>query len=304
MYSYYSSRSMGISRSKGIERYIEAQEKEFEIAHREISKGKKESHWIWYIYPQIKGLGMSYMDREYSIKSIEESVEYVKNNILKRRLLEMTQLLLNIEHNDIKEVMWYPDDLKLRSCMTLFYAITGQTIFEKVIDKFYKGEKDLKTIEILIKMFEEEKSKLEQKYCKEFEKRLNKMAKEEKEKFEKRLKLEKEKKLKEMKEKEEKLKKLKEKKEEENKKNKELIEKKEIIIDNQEKLKTGNEIKNRIDNKQLCNGERMDLDENNISNKNITKIDGDIINKEDIVRDKGEKANVDKEPKDRIIIQK
>ena len=121
MYNYYYQRSdMGTNgycraekKAKGIERFIEAQSKEYKIAHEEISEGKKQSHWIWYIYPQITGLGMSYMDREYSIKSIKETLEYINNELLFKRLHEMTKLLLEIEHNDIKEVMWYPDDLKL-----------------------------------------------------------------------------------------------------------------------------------------------------------------------------------------------
>ena len=171
--------------SRGINRFLEAQKREYATAHQEISEGKKRSHWIWYIYPQIKGLGMSYMDSEYSIKSIQETIEYIGNQILYVRLVEMTNLLLDIKHNDIKEVMWYPDDLKLRSCMTLFYAFTGNKIFEKVIDKFYNGEKDLKTIMILKGMLEKEKNKISDKNSKILEKNLNAIEKEEKIKLEK-----------------------------------------------------------------------------------------------------------------------
>ena len=167
---------MGTSGSKGLERFIEAQEKEYEIAYKEISNGKKQSHWIWYIYPQIQGLGMSFMDKEYSIKSIKEARDYTKNEKLYNNLIEMTELLLKIEHNNIKEVMWYPDDLKLRSCMTLFFAITGNEIFEKVIDKFYEGEKDLRTINILNKMFIVEENKLNKKFSEDFKKRIDKLC--------------------------------------------------------------------------------------------------------------------------------
>ena len=142
------------SSSRGLNRFLEAQKREYETAYQEISEGKKRSHWIWYIYPQIKGLGMSYMDSEYSIKSIQETIEYINNKVLFERLKEMTNLLIKIPHNDIKEVMWYPDDLKLRSCMTLFYVCTGKHIFQNVIDKFYQGERDLKTILILKGMLE------------------------------------------------------------------------------------------------------------------------------------------------------
>ena len=175
---YYSrSEDMG---TKGLERFLKAQSEDYETAYEEMSKGKKRSHWIWYVYPQIKGLGMSYMDQEYSIKSIQEALDYINNETLFKRLKEITKLLLKIEHNNIKEVMWYPDDLKLRSCMTLFFAITGNEIFEKVIDKFYEGEKDLRTINILNKMFIDEKKTLNKKFCEQFEKRINKIEKEEK----------------------------------------------------------------------------------------------------------------------------
>ena len=261
-------------KTKGIERFIEAQSKEYKIAHEEISEGKKRSHWIWYIYPQITGLGMSYMDREYSIKSIKETIEYINNELLFKRLYEMTKLLLKIEHNDIKEVMWYPDDLKLRSCMTLFFAVSGEKIFEKVIDKFYEGEKDLKTIEILNKMLNSEKQKLDKKFCIDFEKRIDKIEKEEKIKLEKekKLKLEKEKEneMKLKKEKENELKKLKEKDEINKNKNSGIKEdkkevskdkdkqikeddkkeiKKDQIPKNSEQLNKNNELKNKKDNK-------------------------------------------------------
>ena len=291
-------------KTKGIERFIEAQSKEYKIAHEEISEGKKRSHWIWYIYPQITGLGMSYMDREYSIKSIKETIEYINNELLFKRLYEMTKLLLKIEHNDIKEVMWYPDDLKLRSCMTLFFAVSGEKIFEKVIDKFYEGEKDLKTIEILNKMLNNEKQKLDKKFCNDFEKRIDKIENEEKLKLEKKIKLEKEKKLKlekekekEMKlkkEKENELKKLKEKDEINKNKNSGIKEdkkevskdkdkqikevdkkeiKKEQIPKNSEQLNKNNELKNKTNNKELRKEEPMDLDEQSIQNKNNIKKD-------------------------------
>ena len=157
------------SSSRGLNRFLEAQKREYETAYQEISEGKKRSHWIWYIYPQIKGLGMSYMDSEYSIKSIQETIEYINNKILFNRLKEMTNLLIKIPHNDIKEVMWYPDDLKLRSCMTLFYVCTGKHIFQNVIDKFYQGERDLKTILILKGMLEKEKNKISEEHFKSLE---------------------------------------------------------------------------------------------------------------------------------------
>ena len=290
MYSYYYRRSdMGTNgysccekKKKGIQRFIEAQSKEYKIAHQEIFEGKKKSHWIWYIYPQITGLGMSFMDREYSIKSIEEAFEYINDDLLKKRLYEMTKLLLNIKHNDIKEVMWYPDDLKLRSCMTLFLAVSGDKIFEKVIDKFYEGEKDLKTINILNKMYVKEKENLDKKFCIDFEKRIKKIEKEEKIKLENKIKLEKEEEMKLKKEKEQKLKieeeiKLKKIKESELKK---LKEKETLNRTTNEKLNNLAESKNKIDNKApLYNQDDMDIDENSISSRNIKKTNEEFKNK-------------------------
>ena len=168
------------SSSRGLNRFLEAQKREYETAYQEISEGKKRSHWIWYIYPQIKGLGMSYMDSEYSIKSIQETIEYINNKVLFERLKEMTNLLIKIPHNDIKEVMWYPDDLKLRSCMTLFYVCTGKHIFQNVIDKFYQGERDLKTILILKGMLEKEKNKISEEHFKSLENNIIYLEREEK----------------------------------------------------------------------------------------------------------------------------
>ena len=143
---YYSrSEDMG---TKGLERFLKAQSEDYETAYEEMSKGKKRSHWIWYVYPQIKGLGMSYMDQEYSIKSIQEALDYINNETLFKRLKEITKLLLKIEHNNIKEVMWYPDDLKLKSSMTLFYTYTKNPLFKQVLDKYYQGEMDNHTLRI------------------------------------------------------------------------------------------------------------------------------------------------------------
>ena len=205
------------SSSRGLNRFLEAQKREYETAYQEISEGKKRSHWIWYIYPQIKGLGMSYMDSEYSIKSIQETIEYINNKVLFERLKEMTNLLIKIPHNDIKEVMWYPDDLKLRSCMTLFYVCTGNDIFQNVIDKFYQGERDLKTILILKGMLEKEKNKISEENFKFLENNIIYLEREEEAKIKK--KKEEEAKIKKEKEEEAKIKKEKEKEKEKEKKN-------------------------------------------------------------------------------------
>ena len=272
------------SSSRGLNRFLEAQKREYETAYQEISEGKKRSHWIWYIYPQIKGLGMSYMDSEYSIKSIQETIEYINNKVLFERLKEMTNLLIKIPHNDIKEVMWYPDDLKLRSCMTLFYVCTGNNIFQNVIDKFYQGERDLKTILILKGMLEKEKNKISEEHFKYLKNNIIYLEREEEAKIKK--KKEEEAKIKKEKEEEAKIKKKKEEeakikkeKEEEAKIKKEKEKEKEKENEKKNKHKTnninnnldGNGHQSRIDNYFLCSREPQNLSNNmeHINNNNI-----------------------------------
>ena len=302
---YYGSYS-----NKGIKRFLEAQKKEYEIARKEIAQGKKESHWIWYIYPQIKGLGMSYMDQIYSIKSIQEGLEYKNDEILFKRLLEMTKLLLEIKHNNIKEVMWYPDDLKLRSCMTLFSLISDEKIFDKVIDKFYEGEKDLKTISILKDMLVKEEKNLESKFCQKFEKKINKIEKEELLKLKKK---EEEEKIKKEKEREIALKKLKEKNESNNKKdgnstinnkineinNKKIIKNKDNNKINEINKNNIVEPVNKIDNSTLCKEVPMDLDEKSVPEKNKV-INVIIYKKKKIENNKADSQIENKEPKDKV----
>ena len=269
------------SSSRGLNRFLEAQKREYETAYQEISEGKKRSHWIWYIYPQIKGLGMSYMDSEYSIKSIQETIEYINNKVLFERLKEMTNLLIKIPHNDIKEVMWYPDDLKLRSCMTLFYVCTGKHIFQNVIDKFYQGERDLKTILILKGMLEKEKNKISEENFKFLENNIIYLEREEEAKIKK--KKEEEAKIKKEKEEEAKIKKEKEKeKEKENEKKNdrdtsvtnnnitEIKKNKKDIKQNYEK-----EIKRKEgeDQKEIKNGE-INNDNNHKTNNINNNLDG------------------------------
>ena len=257
------------SSSRGLNRFLEAQKREYETAHQEISEGKKRSHCIWYIYPQIKGLGMSYMDSEYSIKSIQETIEYINNKVLFERLKEMTNLLIKIPHNDIKEVMWYPDDLKLRSCMTLFYVCTGKHIFQNVIDKFYQGERDLKTILILKGMLEKEKNKISEEHFKSLKNNIIYLEREEKLKSEK--KKEEEAKIKKEKEEEAKIKKEKEKeKEKENEKKNDRDTS--VTNNNITEIKI-NKRKEGEDQKEIKNGE-INNDNNHKTNNINNNLDG------------------------------
>ncbi len=133
-----------------LERFIKAQKQDYERALEEIKNGQKLTHWIWYIFPQIKGLGYSEISNYYGIDDLEEAKAYLQNEYLRNNLLEITEALLNLDSNNPTEILGYPDDLKVKSCMTLFnYVDQRILIFKKVIDKYYNGEFDNKTITLI-----------------------------------------------------------------------------------------------------------------------------------------------------------
>ena len=133
-----------------LERFISAQEHSYKIALSEIKNGKKLSHWIWYIFPQLKGLGRSYKSEYYGIENEDEAKIYLSHPILGARLLEITEALLNLKDNDPLKVMGSPDDMKLKSCMTLFANISEEgSIFQRVLEKYFGGKQDKKTLNIL-----------------------------------------------------------------------------------------------------------------------------------------------------------
>lgn len=133
-----------------LDRFIIAQKEDYDKALKEIQNGKKLTHWSWYIFPQLKGLGSSSMAEYYGIEDLTEAMLYLNNEYLKNNLIQISQALLNLNTNNPTEVLGYPDDLKVKSCMTLFYCANPQiTIFEEVIKKFYNGEFDDTTILLL-----------------------------------------------------------------------------------------------------------------------------------------------------------
>ncbi len=133
-----------------LSRFIEAQKFAYPTALNEIKSGKKRSHWMWFIFPQIAGLGRSVMSEKYAIKNIEEALEYLENEILGARLREITGILLLLKTNDAREVFGSPDNLKLRSCMTLFAQLDETNgIFQKVLDKYFFGTQDKRTISLI-----------------------------------------------------------------------------------------------------------------------------------------------------------
>lgn len=128
-------------------RFLKAQEDDYATALAEIKAGHKRSHWIWYIFPQVKGLGMSAMSDFYGLDGIGEAKAYLDNDILRKRLLEISKALLSLQANDATEVMGYPDDMKLHSSMTIFHlAAPDEPVFRAVLDKFFAGKLDKNTL--------------------------------------------------------------------------------------------------------------------------------------------------------------
>jgi len=134
-----------------LNRFIVAQEKDFEIAFHEIKSGQKKSHWMWYIFPQFHGLGFSETSKFYAIQNLDEANEYLDHPILGSRLREISNELLCLNENDAYKIFGSPDDSKLKSCMTLFSAIdkTENNIFHRVIEKYFNGELDDATIKLM-----------------------------------------------------------------------------------------------------------------------------------------------------------
>ena len=133
-----------------LDRFIKEQQRDYATAYAELSQGRKRSHWSWWIIPQIVGLGMTTTSYTYSIKSLDEAVAFLDHPYLGKNIREIANVLLGLETDDATMVMGYPDDLKLRSCMTLFAeAAPNEEIFQKVLDKFLDGKKDERTLEIL-----------------------------------------------------------------------------------------------------------------------------------------------------------
>ena len=140
-----------------LEKYLIMHERDYQTALNEIKQGKKRTHWIWYILPIMKGLRESKTAVYYGIKDIQEATAYLKNDILRAHLIEMSKALLDLGNVDILSVMGYIDDVKLQQCMTLFnkvekyMKINCDNVFQKVLEQFFQGKEDNKTLEILEK---------------------------------------------------------------------------------------------------------------------------------------------------------
>lgn len=133
-----------------LRRFVDAQEKVYDRALAEIKSGFKRSHWMWYVFPQIAGLGFSSTSQHYAIKSLDEAKAYLAHPTLGRRLVECAEAALAVEGRTAYEIFGPPDNLKLRSCATLFACVSpAGSPFEKLLDKYFQGKRDDKTLELL-----------------------------------------------------------------------------------------------------------------------------------------------------------
>ena len=131
-------------------RFVYAQEFIYEVALSELRRGRKESHWMWFIFPQIDGLGSSPASKKYAIRSLDEARAYLSHPVLGPRLLECCRAILLVQGKSASDIMGYPDDLKLRSSMTLFSLVAdSHTEFREVIEKYFGGEQDRRTMQLL-----------------------------------------------------------------------------------------------------------------------------------------------------------
>ena len=132
---------------EGLERFIKAQELNYLTALNEIRSGRKLSHWIWYVFPQLKGLGRSYNSEYYGIANAEEAEAYLAHPILGERLQEITRALLELPSNlTARDILGGIDARKVRSCMTLFFQVSKEQLFLDVLNRFYEGKLDRTTI--------------------------------------------------------------------------------------------------------------------------------------------------------------
>ena len=133
-----------------LDRFIEAQEVSYSDALDEVKNGRKRTHWMWYIFPQIRGLGMSPMAHKFGIEGIGEAKEYLAHPVLSKRLLEICQVLLSLDNKNAYEIFGDIDAIKLRSSMTLFaLASDDGSVFQKVLEEYFAGEMDELTLNLV-----------------------------------------------------------------------------------------------------------------------------------------------------------
>lgn len=133
----------------GIERFIEKQKEKYDLAFNEIRNGKKTKHYMWYIFPQIKGFGNSYTSEYYGIEDLKEAREYMENEYLRDNLVNISSELLKLETANPLEIFNHIDSKKLRSSMTLFELVSDDEVFSQVLEKYFDGQRDEKTLNLV-----------------------------------------------------------------------------------------------------------------------------------------------------------
>jgi uncharacterized protein (DUF1810 family) len=133
-----------------LNRFVRAQDESYEQALSELQRGRKQSHWMWYVFPQLDGLGSSSTSKLYAIKSEDEARAYLAHPVLGPRLAECAEAILAVDGKSAAAILGSPDDLKLKSCATLFAHVSPPgSLFERILDKFYGGERDAATLRLL-----------------------------------------------------------------------------------------------------------------------------------------------------------
>ncbi|MCK1541805.1 DUF1810 domain-containing protein [Bradyrhizobium sp. 147] len=135
-----------------LERFIRAQDPVYRDVQGELARGRKQTHWMWFIFPQVAGLGVSAMSQRYAIGSRAEAQAYLAHPVLGARLIECTRLVLAVQGRTINAILGAPDDTKFRSSMTLFGAVSNEPIFGEALARYFAGERDRATLEILAKL--------------------------------------------------------------------------------------------------------------------------------------------------------
>jgi uncharacterized protein (DUF1810 family) len=130
-------------------RFVRAQDPVFRDVQEELTRGRKQSHWMWFVFPQVAGLGFSAMSQRYAIASRAEAKAYLAHPVLGPRLIECTRLVLAIEGRTINAILGAPDDAKFRSSMTLFDAVSEEPVFDEALARYFSGERDKATLDIL-----------------------------------------------------------------------------------------------------------------------------------------------------------
>jgi uncharacterized protein (DUF1810 family) len=135
-----------------LHRFLEVQDHVYDAVLGELRAGRKSSHWMWYIFPQLKGLGHSGTAQKFAIASLEEAKAYLQHPVLGPRLRECTQHVINVDGRSVEEIFCYPDNLKFRSCLTLFMtATTDNNVFKEALLKYFEGKPDQLTLDLLHK---------------------------------------------------------------------------------------------------------------------------------------------------------